>query len=301
MPLILVRSFVAAGLFMALVVGCADLKTDLPTPASSAIRVHDEGWTDEGSANFHGRYIASAGWDLSLCQSCHGRTYDGGTVSVSCRTCHDQPAGPENCATCHGSTNPAPPRDLGGSTAIASPGVGAHQKHLTAGSISSATLCSDCHSVPTGLRSPGHVDSPLPAEVPMNSSLARTVTNEVGTPDHTNTLPQFSPEPSWSAGSLSCANTYCHGNFKNGNPTFAPVWNDVTGTQAACGTCHGDPSRATAALRARPKTPAEGGTHPAETACADCHSPVVDASLKFVDKSKHINGKLEVFGEVRDF
>ena len=69
-------------------------------------------------------------------------------------------------------------------------------------------------------------------------------------------------------GTLSCANTYCHGNIKNGNSEFAPVWNDVTNTQAACGTCHGQ---------------------------------VVDANLRIIDKSKHINGRLEISGASRDY
>lgn len=281
--------------------GCTDLRTTLPTTSPGTIRVHDAGWVEKSSSNFHGRFVANAGWDMSLCQSCHGGNYDGGTVDVSCRTCHDQPGGPENCATCHGSANPAPPRDLSGNTATSARGVGAHQKHLTAGTISAVSICSDCHTVPTGLDRPGHVDSPTPAEVPMSSVLASIATNEPGTADFDDTLPLFSPDPTWTAGSLSCANTYCHGTFKNGNPAFAPVWNDLSGTQAACGTCHGDPSRATLALRSRPRTAAEGGTHPAETACVDCHSQVVDANLRFVDKSKHINGMLEVSGSARDY
>ncbi|MBI4549180.1 MAG: CxxxxCH/CxxCH domain-containing protein [Ignavibacteriae bacterium] len=288
--------------FMALcVIGCTELKKDLP-PTGGTLAVHRSGWTDSTSSNFHGTAIRNANWDMMSCQTCHGSKYDGGIVNVSCRTCHNQSAGPEHCTTCHGSSNnAAPPRDIDGNISTTFRGVGAHQKHLIGGSISDGVACSECHSVPPSVYTPGHVDSPLPAEVPMEGYVATTVSNESTTVDWDSSLAVFTPLPSYSPVSATCSNTYCHGNFKNGNTSFAPVWNDATGTQAACGTCHGDTSRATLAERARPKTAAEGGTHPSSTACSACHGDVVNASLSFVNKSKHINGKLNVFGQERDF
>ena len=73
--------------------------------------LHGRGWISTASANFHGNAIRAANWDMRSCQACHGTLYDGGKVGVSCRDCHTGGAGPENCATCHGSANnPAPPR-----------------------------------------------------------------------------------------------------------------------------------------------------------------------------------------------
>jgi predicted CxxxxCH...CXXCH cytochrome family protein len=131
--------------------------------------------------------------------------------------------------------------------------------------------------------------------------IARTVTNEPSTANYDSTLPQFNPAPIHNAGTLTCGSVYCHGYFKNGNTTFAPVWNDTTSTQAACGTCHGDVTRPTLAERALPKTTAQGGTHPNATNCSSCHGDVVNASLQIINKDKHVNGRLNVFGVEQDF
>jgi predicted CxxxxCH...CXXCH cytochrome family protein len=117
---------------------------------------------------------------------------------------------------------------------------------------------------------------------------------------HTSTLPQFDPDPVWSTDSLRCANVYCHGYFKNGNTDNAPLWTDITGTSAACGTCHGDPQAAGQPERAMPKTAARGGTHPVVSNCG-CHSDVVDANYKIINKQKHMNGRLNVYGSEYDF
>jgi len=282
-------------------VGCAELKKDLP-PAGGALTVHEKGWTDAASGNFHGTAVRNASWDMTQCQSCHGTKYDGGIVDVSCRTCHNLPAGPENCTTCHGSlSNPAPPRDLNGNTSTSARGVGSHQKHLLGGTISSGVVCSDCHRLPPAAYVQGHLDSPLPAEVTMNSYIALTITNKPTTTDYDASLPLFSPSPAYDSNTLSCASTYCHGNFKNGNPAFAPIWNNTTGSETACGTCHGNITKPTLAQRALPRTLAEGGTHPDSLSCSTCHIGVVNSSLVIIDKTKHINGKLTISGEERDF
>jgi predicted CxxxxCH...CXXCH cytochrome family protein len=280
--------------------GCADLKSDLPTPSSSTVQVHEEGWATASSSNFHGDAIRANNWDMRSCKTCHGPLYDGGTSGVSCRKCHTDGSGPENCATCHGTTNPAPPRDLSGNTARTSRGVGAHQIHLMGSSIASTLSCKECHTVPGSVYDPGHIDGDNRAEVPMNGALARTVTNEPSTEDYASTLPTTTPSPSYDFAQFSCANTYCHGNFKNGN-NATPVWNSTSSAQAACGTCHGDVSKTTLAEKALPKSLSNGGTHPDETECYLCHDGVVDANLNFINPSKHIDGKVNVFGVDRDF
>jgi predicted CxxxxCH...CXXCH cytochrome family protein len=158
-------------------------------------------------------------------------------------------------------------------------------------------LCNECHVVPGPTYAAGHIDGTPGAEVVMNNELARTVTNKPGTPNHTPSLPLFTPNPVYNPTTFTCASSYCHGNFKNGNTNFAPVWNDPGGSQMACGTCHGDVTRPTQLLRALPKTSAEGGSHPAIPqgwTCANCHGTVVNANTQIINPAKHINGKLNI-------
>jgi predicted CxxxxCH...CXXCH cytochrome family protein len=259
--------------------------------------IHGRGWETPSSPNFHGKYIASKSWDMRPCQPCHGTSYTGGSTPVPCTTCHTQVGGPENCATCHGTANPAPPRDLSGNTVKTARGVGAHQIHYIGSSLAGAMYCNDCHVVPGPTYAPGHIDNSPNAEVLINSPIARVETNKPGTPNYSPSLPRFSPSPVYDAATLKCSSTYCHGNFKNGNTTFAPVWNDATGSQMACGTCHGDVSRPTALERSLPKTAARGGTHPTLPqgwTCANCHGEVVNSSTQIINPTKHMNGKLNI-------
>lgn len=232
---------------------------------------------------------------MRSCQTCHGTQYSGGTVGVSCLTCHTGTSGPENCSTCHGSsTSPAPPRDLNGNTVNTARGVGAHQVHLLGTTRAKGITCEECHSIPAGVYGAGHVDSGSPAEVNMNNYLANLQTNLPSTSIYSASLPLFDPNPVYDSGTTSCSSTYCHGTFKNGNPSNAPVWNNPA--SAACGTCHGDPAAATTALKALPMTAAQGGTHPNNTSCSICHGGVVNASLQFINSSKHIDGRLNLSG-----
>lgn len=292
---------VACAACAALLAGCADVREDLQAPVSPGISVHAAGWTDPSSPSFHGRAIASAGWDMRSCRSCHGADYDGGISAVTCATCHSNAGGPENCATCHGDANsPAPPADLAGNTGAGFAGVGAHAKHVLGGTLASKTWCSECHTVPGSVYDAGHVDSDLPAEVPMNGALARTVSNGI------------SPSPTHDPVTLTCSNTYCHGNWqiRRAESGHAFVFRDSvmrganaspswTGgpSQAACGTCH-------ITYQAAPPDTffvPTGHIPFALTACVNCHDPVVDRQGRIADKSLHINGKINVFGGERSF
>lgn len=277
--------------------GCADLKNGLPAPVAPGVQAHESNWVDKTSPGFHGTAIRNANWDMRSCKTCHGQNYNGGTANVSCSQCHAGVGGPENCSTCHGSSNPAPPRDLSNNTSKSARGVGAHQIHFLGSSLASPLYCNDCHVVPGGIYDAGHIDATPHAEVVMNNPLSRTVTNKPGTANYSSSLPLFTPNPAFDPNTLKCSSTYCHGSFKNGNTTFAPVWNDASGSQMACGTCHGDVTKATLLLRALPKTAGEGGTHPGIPqgwTCANCHGEVVNASTQIIDASKHINGKLNL-------
>jgi predicted CxxxxCH...CXXCH cytochrome family protein len=290
----------AAILFVA---GCSQLQDNLVAPPqrNQVLTVHPEGWaTTASSADFHGKYIHGQQWQMSSCWTCHGRNYAGGSSQVSCLTCHSKSGGPENCTTCHGSTNPAPPRDLDGNIATTIRTVGAHQSHIAGAGTTDGIRCSECHTVPATVYVAGHVDSGPPAEVIFHDSLANTATNEPTTRDYDVSLPTTTPTPTWDSSALKCSNTYCHGDFKNGN-NYSPAWTSVGTGEARCGTCHGDVTKQALADRALPKTSERGGTHPNSTQCSVCHVGIVDANLNIIDKAKHINGKLNVFGDERDF
>lgn len=266
---------------------------------SRGASIHGRGWVDPASPNFHGNTIRAAGWDMRSCQTCHGVLYDGGKVGVSCRACHTGTGGPEGCSTCHGSTNPAPPRDLDGNTSTTARGVGAHQIHVTGSPRSGSMFCGQCHTTPGDIYAPGHFDPTPGAEVLFNSPLANTVTNEPTTIDYDPTLPLYTPSPAYNASTLKCSNVYCHGYFKNGNLAFAPTWNDTTGASgSSCGTCHGDVTQPlNTVARVIPKTTLQGGSHPvmlAGATCATCHGDVVDANYRIINPLKHVNGKLSM-------
>ncbi len=185
-----------------------------------------------------------------------------------------------DCSACHGSaTNAAPPIDLAGNSAVTNKGVGAHQAHLVGTGSALEVSCSECHTVPATVDltgADGHIDAVTGAEVVFNGTLARLATSGV------------TPNPSYMSGPATCGSTYCHGTFKNGNQSNAPVWNSAAGTGAQCGTCHGDVSQPTLAQRALP-----GGTHPGWSTCQWCHTNV-DATPAITNGSSHIDGSIDL-------
>ena len=271
---------------------CSDLDTNIPPPPY--VSVHGEGVDSIDSPNWHGNLVKQYNYNLMVCQDCHGTDYSGGLVEQSCLGCHVLPLGPENCTTCHGSLeSSAPPKDLEGNTTSTSPGVGAHQNHLRLNSVGSSVLCSECHNVPGGLFTPGHIDSDQPAEIKFNGPIGLTVTNEPSTSQYDSSLALFVPSPVFNYSTLTCSNNYCHGYFKNGNLDNTAVWNDPS--TAKCGTCHGNGDHP------MPKVPSQGGTHPSNSNCYICHPKVVDERLNIIDPEKHIDGKLNLFEYDIDF
>ena len=185
--------------------------------------------------------------DPSVCESCHG-------------------SGPGACTACHGGTDNvtgAPPVGLRGETTTADRAVGAHTTHLEGGSQADAFACSDCHTVPTSLTTPGHLGADSVAEMTWSTLSG--------------------PSANWERTSESCGSTYCHGNFAGGTAGNAPVW---TGTnQAECGSCH-DLGANSEML---------GWKHEfhikvALLDCVECHANVTNASLDIIDLTLHVNG-----------
>ena len=168
-----------------------------------------------------------------------------------------------SCSVCHGSDdNPAPPHGLGGERSTRRLAVGAHQSHLHAGPFRGPVACDECHVVPTEIGAPGHIGH-RPAELTFGA---------IATAD--------GASPIWDREQATCSQVYCHGATLGGGTNTQPIWTQVDGTQAVCGSCHGVP----------PPAP-----HPKNPRCSLCHPGTVlpDGSLD-VAGGRHINGQVEV-------
>jgi predicted CxxxxCH...CXXCH cytochrome family protein len=225
----------------------------------------------------HGDVLHAAGgtarqprWDdpaaPGACDRCHGAPPPS-HAQDRCATCHPaaaphidgvvQVGRTSGCAGCHGDqASPAPPMDLAGGTFTTALGVGAHRAHLAVPSgLRGPIACATCHLVPPEVGAPGHIDSPLPAEV----------TAQLG----------------WDRGTGACANAWCHGAAR-------PVWTTTGG--AACGTCHGIPP-ATAGHSPTMTLATCAACHPqtVDAAGAILLTPGPDGAA-----STHMNGAIDV-------
>jgi hypothetical protein len=255
----------------------------------------------------HSGYLLGKGYPLAQCRTCHGASYTGGTVvdkSCSAVLCHVDAGGaqktPEACNTCHGqfravagdALSAAPPKSVLGDSLTTARGVGAHQKHLVSGTLGKSVKCAECHAVPTQTFSSGHVETQLPAEVVFQDTLARLATGTAG---------NYMPNPTYSATTFKCSNVYCHGSWRLSRATSRypdlftdsvmtgadsePSWTE--GNTGCGGRCHG--------------LPPVGHRHQTLTDCANCHPGVVNGSGSIIDKTRHINGRVNVFGSERSF
>ncbi len=269
------------GELAAFVAGASDIKACLVCHDQGFPSPHPAGFVVFSSTDFHGRFLRNASYallnsisaDAGRCGNCHGGDFKGGWTQLSCSTsgCHvEADGGPLACYTCHGDfvTKEIYPK---------TPAF--HTIHIKGGSDSEVKLaCVSCHEMPSSYADPNHIGGSNPdgAEVIISSALARTSTK--GT----------TGSPSFNNG--KCANTYCHGNFTNGNNVEVSYDGQ---NQAVCGTCHGNAVTG----NPLPKAP-----HPQVETCSACHAGVIDANKNIIDKSRHINGKLNVFnGERTDW
>ena len=198
--------------------------------------------------------------------------------------CHHD--SPEACNTCHGdfsdASKIAPPRALNGDTDSTSVAVGAHYAHLYRPNdlrTSAYISCTECHSVPATVWQTGHIDTTAGAQM-VFGNLSKTTTDGV------------TPNPQYNKTTHTCSNTYCHGTFRNGNTSNAPVWN-VAAT-GACGTCHGKGNG-----NPVPTDETHSGINP-EDCAGGCHTNVVTSTkvgttyiFKFNDNSLHVNGTID--------
>ncbi len=75
---------VLAALFAA---GCSELKNENQATQSKAT-IHEKGFADTTSNEFHGKYLSASNYNYKNCQSCHGEKFDGGISNHSCYKCH---------------------------------------------------------------------------------------------------------------------------------------------------------------------------------------------------------------------
>lgn len=192
--------------------------------------------------------------------------YQGSCGETSTST--NQPPANLTCTSCHGDATraavtgadpqlmAAPPKNTKGDASATAKGVGAHQAHLTKGSMSNLVACNECHVVPT---STSHSNGVVGLTF---GTLAKT----------------GNKTPAWNG--TACSASYCHGNFTGGNTAAAPAW---TAGAMTCTSCHDAP-------------PATGdhrrGAH--NFACSKCHGNGYTSTT--VNKATHINGVKNVGG-----
>ncbi len=221
----------------------------------------------------------------SQCDSCHGAPPPAPHPdNPDCGVCHDTMTPGEGliisdparhidgsvqvvddaaCDSCHGSGGvAAPPVDMLGNTGTLARGVGAHRSHLGASDWHKEMQCSECHRVPASVISVGHTDTPLPSELSFG--------------------PLAGAGTDWNG--ATCSGSYCHGATLTGGLLTEPMWTEVDGSQAACGSCHGLP----------PPAP-----HPPGTDCGSCHPTMTPGGgLDITDPSRHIDGNVDVDGDL---
>lgn len=280
--------------------GCSETETEISVNRS--IGVHGEGFSNPNSPNFHAAALRLTNWNLDECKKCHAADYSGGTTNVSCKTsgCHTSSRGPEACNTCHGDFNNssivAPPRAIGGYLLTSDRGVGVHATHVYDVKLASANLsCYDCHPRITvvGGYVKSHING-LPAEISI-SGLALTKSNTDSSYSRDPNRPAFVPNPNYDFANGTCSQIYCHGYFKNGNINNVVSWtkNPADNSRIKCGSCHGNETTG---------NPLPSGTHiqgSFANNCGMCHPNEVNYANNtwtITDSTKHINGKLNVYG-----
>lgn len=228
-----------------------------------------------GTTNMTARHSSSLrenGWRMEECIVCHTLTesaegtlsFGGSCSSADCH--HDDAGGPEACNVCHGNfvgdpaieANWAPPKGLGMVFDPADPGIGAHQRHLTAPSGRFARVsCETCHTVPGSVDFPNHFDDSTPGVAEIHFDYPATI----------------NANPQYTASNASCSSTYCHRGAE-------PVWTQLDGTFNTCGSCHTIPPASTIH---------QGYTR---TDCVNCHNSVINAAGQIISPELHVNGEV---------
>ena len=215
--------------------------------------MHEPGYADPRSPDFHGRFLRSQRWAQMLdptradaCGRCHegAPTRPAGVTGAarnapSCTSCHDRPGGPLACNTCHGDGERAfPPRDPCLFPAPAAM-AGAHAAHLGASALHTQPFtCETCHPARTADFRGAHGDG---------------VVDFAFDPERVGAGATYDPA------THSCT-VGCH---HRGGRRATPVWTDRTPMtcndchtappmdhpRGTCDTCHAEPAATADALR----------------------------------------------------
>jgi predicted CxxxxCH...CXXCH cytochrome family protein len=207
----------------------------------------------------YNNHNATARSNFSYCLTCHQNAVIT-SKPPGCRNCHllDPVVNANNCISCHAN----PPAGSG------YPNVaGSHASHAV---MNVANICEACHSG-LGLGTVDHLN-----RARARSSAVQANPVSFGTLARTGGL-----NPSYSASTRACTNTYCHGASLAGGSNKAPQWGQA-GYNQGCGTCHGFPPNNTAHSGFTNTTP-----------CAGCHTHVNSSNSGFTVPSKHINGSID--------
>lgn len=250
-----VRAWIDAGATDA----CGD---DTGSPDTGSAAYHPPGYADPANHGMDAKY------QRDTCVTCHGADLTGGSVGVSCDTCHTK-GWRTDCVFCHGGTDNttgAPPRDI--DNADTSLSFAPHTEHVTRGEHPTYG-CSECHVTPTNALSSGHLFSGDAtaglAEVTFTGGISASGTYSAGT----------------------CSNSWCHGNGQGNNGS-------VTATSTvSCGTCHGTGETSESSWE-RMSGQHHKHVNDARLTCDTCHGGTVDASDAIIGPDQHVNGVVEV-------
>lgn len=240
---------------------------------------------------FFDRLAARPGTFDCSSSRCHGPTYDGNGIALSCNGCHAS-AGwaswQQSCSFCHGSradaakagyelaAHPewaAPPDDVSMRlTGVSDGAAGAHQKHVNPNvpsPVRGPIACAECHVLPATAIHPLNYALDLPFG-PLSRSQGA--------------------QPVWDANTLTCSANYCHGTFAYGAVRGSAASLAWTGALDGCQTCHGMP----------PTGHGFGGTSDPRS-CAPCHPDTVlpDGTIDLA-KGRHVNGQKDASGGACD-
>jgi len=210
----------------------------------------------------HAGYACTSG-NLGACTVNKATHLNGSldAVSLTCTSCHGDST---QTATAAAPLHAAPPADADG---LSSGGtkIGAHQKHLTSTTYTSAGLaCTTCH--------------------PSVGSYTASHSNDTSDVAFTSAPSANLRNGSWSAGAPgSCASTWCHGAVTNpngggasGGTLTTPTW---TGTISGCTACHAVDMGSLTNMHRREHT---------GYACSICHGS--GYSRTSVNKATHLDG-----------
>lgn len=218
-------------------------------------------WVVECDLNYQRSEIHGPGLMNPTAADFHGKVArDHGFDLELCASCHgaDFSGGKANasCRTCH-TDGPTSCTTCHGQP----PQTGAHLGHVAGSTLGRSFDCSECHLKPDIYSAAGHLHPP---------------------PGHVRFGALAGAAASWNAETKICSNVGCHGGGRADSRASHPdpTW-VADAAQVACGTCHGLPP---------------SGHASSSTRCADCHSLVVDAANHFVDRTRHVDGHVDLAG-----